>query len=106
MIKINLLESVTDQPQGVALVEEKVSSPLIQTLLMAVTVFVLAVLAMGYEYASANSAHAIAQKELDNEKRINQQMLAVQREQVELEKKAQEIQDRIDAIKRLRESQQ
>jgi Tfp pilus assembly protein PilN len=106
MIKINLLESVTDQPQGVALVEEKVASPLIQTLLMAVTVFGLAVLAMGYEMVSANSAHAAAQKELDNEKRINQQMLAVQREQVELEKKAQEIQDRIDAIKRLRDSQQ
>lgn len=106
MIKINLLESVTDQPQGVALVEEKVASPLIQTLLMAVTIFGLALVAMGYEYVSANSAHAAAQKELDNEKRINQQMLAVQREQVELEKKAQEIQDRIDAIKRLRDSQQ
>jgi Tfp pilus assembly protein PilN len=33
-------------------------------------------------------------------------MLAVQREQTELEKKALEIQARIDAIKRLRESQQ
>src|SRR4029079_10910632 len=46
------------------------------------------------------------QKELETERRINQQMLAVQREQTELEKKAQEIQARIDAIKRLRESQQ
>ena len=50
--------------------------------------------------------HSAAQKELDNQRRINQQMLAVQREQMELEKKAQEIQARIDAIKRLRESQQ
>jgi Tfp pilus assembly protein PilN len=33
-------------------------------------------------------------------------MLAVQKEQMELEKKAQEIQARIDAIKKLRESQQ
>ena len=33
-------------------------------------------------------------------------MLAVQKEQTELEKRAQEIQARIDAIKRLRESQQ
>src|SRR5262245_20505934 len=106
MIKINLLESVTDRPQGVALVEEKVASPRIQSLLMALTVFGLLVLAMGYEYISSNNAHAAARYELDNEKRINQQMLAVQKEQMELEKRSQEVQARIDAIKRLRESQQ
>ncbi|HEY6802642.1 MAG TPA: PilN domain-containing protein [Pyrinomonadaceae bacterium] len=106
MIKINLLESVTDRPQGVALVEEKVANPRIQTILLALTVFGLLVLAMGFDYASAKSAHAAAQKEVENQRRINQQMLAVQREQMELEKKAQEIQARIDAIKRLRDSQQ
>ena len=106
MIKINLLESVTDRPQGVAAVEEKVSSPRIQTLLLALTVFGLMVLAMGYDYVSSNSAHNAAQKELDNQKRINQQMLAIQKEQTELEKKTKEIQARIDAIKKLRESQQ
>jgi Tfp pilus assembly protein PilN len=106
MIKINLLESVTDRPKGVALVEEKVASPRIQTLLLALTVFGLMVLGMGYEYVSAQNAHSTAQKELETEKRINQQMLAVQREQTELEKKALEIQARIDAIKRQRESQQ
>jgi Tfp pilus assembly protein PilN len=106
MIKINLLESVTDRPQGVALVEDKVANPRIQTILLALTVFGLMVLAMGYEYTSSKSAHAAAQKEVENQRRINQQMLAVQREQMELEKKAQEIQARIDAIKRLRDSQQ
>jgi Tfp pilus assembly protein PilN len=106
MIKINLLESVTDRPQGVALVEEKVASPRIQTVLLALTVFGLMALAMGFEYLSANSAHAAAEKELENQRRINQQMLAVQKEQMELQKKAQEIQARIDAIKKLRESQQ
>jgi|ERR1700752_87027 len=106
MIKINLLESVTERPNGVALVEEKVASPWMQSLLLALTVFGLTFLAMGYEYVSSNSARANAQRELANEKRINQQMLAVQKEQAELEKKAQEIQARIDAIKRLRESQQ
>ena len=35
MIKINLLESVTDRPQGVAAVEEKVASRAVQTLLLA-----------------------------------------------------------------------
>ena len=106
MIKINLLESVTDRPQGVALVEDKVASPRIQTLLLALTVFGLMALAMGYDYVSANMAHTAAQKELDNQKRINQQMLAIQKEQQELEKKSKEIQARIDAIKKLRESQQ
>jgi Tfp pilus assembly protein PilN len=106
MIKINLLESVTDRPQGVALVEEKVASPRIQTLLLALTVFGLMALGISYEYVSANTARSAAQKELENQRRINQQMLVVQREQMELEKKAQEIQARIDAIKRLRESQQ
>jgi Tfp pilus assembly protein PilN len=106
MIKINLLESVTDRPQGVALVEDKVASPSIQTLLLALTVFGLMALAMGYDYVSTNMAHTAAQKELDNQKRINQQMLAIQKEQQELEKKSKEIQARIDAIKALRESQQ
>jgi len=106
MIKINLLESVTDRPQGVAAVEEKVSSPRVQTLLLALTVFGLMVLAMGYDYVSSNMAFTAAQKELDSQKRINQQMLAIQKEQMELEKKSKEVQDRIDAIKKLRESQQ
>jgi Tfp pilus assembly protein PilN len=106
MIKINLLESVTDRPQGVALVEDKVASPRMQTLLLALTVFGLMVVAMGYDYVSSNMAYTAAQKELDNQKRINQQMLVIQKEQMELEKKTKEIQARIDAIKQLRESQQ
>jgi len=75
-------------------------------LLLALTVFGLMVLAMGYDYVSSNMAYTAAQKELDNQKRINQMMLATQKEQEELEKKTKEIQARIDAIKKLRESQQ
>lgn len=106
MIKINLLESVTDRPTGAALVEDKVSSPRIQTLLMALTVFGILTLGAGYDYVSARSAQQAAQQELENERRIAQQMLAVNKEQADLEKKTQDIQSRIDAIKRLRESQQ
>jgi Tfp pilus assembly protein PilN len=106
MIKINLLESVTDRPQGVAAVEDKVASPRMQALLLALTVFALTFLAMGYDYVSSNMARTAAQKELENQKRINQQMLAIQKEQMELEKKSKEVQARIDAIKKLRESQQ
>jgi Tfp pilus assembly protein PilN len=106
MIKINLLESVTDRPQGVAAVEEKVSSPRMQTFLLALTVFGLMALAMGYDYVSSNTAHAAATKELESQKHTNAQMLATQKEQMELEKKSKEIQARIDAIKKLREGQQ
>jgi Tfp pilus assembly protein PilN len=106
MIKINLLESVTDRPQGVAAVEDKVASPRAQTLFLALTVFGLLALSIGYEYVSTQRAYAEADKELQNQKRIQQQMLAFQKEQQELQKKTDEVQSRIDAIKKLRESQQ
>jgi Tfp pilus assembly protein PilN len=106
MIKINLLESVTDRPTGAAMVEARVATPFVQTLLLALTVFGLLVIGISYDYVSSKSDHRAAETELANQQRINQQMLAVNREQAELEKKAQDIQGRIDAIKRLRESQQ
>jgi len=106
MIKINLLESITDRPTGAAMVEARVATPLVQTLLLALTVFGLLVVGISYSYVSSKSDHSAAQHELETQRRINQEMLAVNREQAELEKKAQDIQGRIDAIKRLRESQQ
>ncbi len=106
MIKINLLESVTDRPQGVAAVEDKVASPRMQTLFLALTVFGLMVVGMGYDYVSSNSAKAAAEKELAHERQVNEDMLATQKEQMELEKKSKEVQARIEAIKKLRESQQ
>jgi len=106
MIKINLLESITDRPTGAAMVEARVATPLVQTLLLALTVFGLLVVGISYSYVSSKSDHSAAQHELETQRRINQEMLAVNREQAELEKKAQDIQGRIDAIKILRESQQ
>ena len=52
MIKINLLDSVTDRPTGVAMVEDKVSTRGVQTLLLALTVVGLLVLGIGYDYIS------------------------------------------------------
>ncbi|HKY29544.1 MAG TPA: PilN domain-containing protein [Pyrinomonadaceae bacterium] len=106
MIKINLLESVTDRPSGAAMVEDKVTSPAVQMILMALTVFGLLLVGAGYDYFSANSAYATAEQELQKQKRINQQMIAVNKEQEEVAQKTKAIQDRIDAIKKLRESQQ
>lgn len=106
MIKINLIESITDRPTGAAMVEARVASPLVQTMLLALTVFGLLVIGISYDYVSSRSNYSAAQQELENQRRINQQMLAVNKEQADLEKKAQDIQGRIDAIKKLRESQQ
>src|SRR5687767_8214191 len=106
MIKINLLESIADRPTGAAMVEARVTSPRVQTILMAFTVLGMLLVGAGYDYVSSRSAHAAATQELNNQKLINQQMLAVNKEQAELEKKVNDIQGRIDAIKKLRESQQ
>jgi len=106
VIKINLLESVTDRPAGVAFVEDKVSSTRTQTFLLALTVMALLVLGMGYDYVSANAQHETATRELEKQKRINEQMNAVKREQADLEKKIGDINFRIDAIQKLRASQQ
>lgn len=106
MIKINLLESVTDRPSAASVVEDKVASPLAQTLLLVLTVGALLVLGMGYDLISSRSQHEAAQKELDKQQRINQTMNAVNQERAELEKKIKDIQVRIDAIQKLRASQQ
>jgi hypothetical protein len=106
VIKINLLESVTDRPAGVAFVEDKISSTRTQTFLLALTVMALLVLGMGYDYVSANAQHQTATRELEKQKRINEQMNAVKREQADLEKKIADINFRVDAIQKLRSSQQ
>lgn len=106
MIKINLLESMTDRPATVAFVEDKVSSTRTQTFLLALTVLALLVLGIGYDYVSANAQHTAATKELAKQRAINDQMNSVKREQAELEKKIADINFRIDAIQKLRSSQQ
>ena len=106
MIKVNLLESITDRSVGVAFVEDKVSSTRTQTFLLALTVVALLVLGVGYEYVSANRQHEAAVQELDSQKRINDRMNAVKKEQADLEKKIADINLRVQAIQKLRASQQ
>jgi Tfp pilus assembly protein PilN len=66
----------------------------------------LLVLGIGYEYVSTSRQHTAAVAELDNQKRINDQMNAVKKEQAELEKKIADINLRVQAIQKLRASQQ
>jgi Tfp pilus assembly protein PilN len=106
VIKINLLDSVTDRTASVAFVEDKVSSTRTQTFLLALTVMALLVLGVGYDYVSAKTQHEAATKELEKQHHINDQMNVVKREQADLEKKIADISFRIDAIQKLRASQQ
>lgn len=106
MININLLESVTDRPRGVAVVEKKVVSQGSQTVLLAVVVFGLLVVALGSNYFLTLRAKNIAQKELENQQAIAAQMAAIIKEQEDLQAKTKAIEGRIDAIKALRSSQQ
>lgn len=106
MIKVNLLESVTERARGVVVVQQKVAHPAMQTVMMALVVTVLLLAGMGYDYVSAGAARGKAQKDLEEQQRIAAQMAAVNKEQAELEKKTKDIQVRIDAIQKLRASQQ
>jgi Tfp pilus assembly protein PilN len=106
MIKVNLLDSVTDRARGVAVVEQKVTNPAMQTMMLGLVVVVLAVAGMGYDFFSAGAAREKAQKDLEEQQRIAAQMAAINKEQAELEKKTKDIQVRIDAIQKLRASQQ
>lgn len=106
MIKVNLLDSVTDRAKGVAAVEDKVANPRTQTLLLGLIVAGLLVVAVGYDYYSAKRNLEMAQQELTTQQAINTQMLAVNKEKEELERKTRDIQSRIDAIQKLRAAQQ
>ena len=106
MIKVNLLESVTDRARTAAVVEERVTNPRARTWMLMVSVAALMALGMGFDYVSANMAHSRAQAELERQQQIAAQMAAINKEQAELEKKIKDTQARIDAIKKLRASQQ
>ncbi len=106
MIKVNLLDSVTDRAKGVAAVEQKVANPRMQTLLLALVVFGLLTAGMLYDYYSSSSARESVLAEKTEQERIQAQMVAVNKERTELEKKTADIQARIDAIQTLRASQQ
>jgi Tfp pilus assembly protein PilN len=105
MIRINLLNSVTDRSGGVAAVEARVSSPRTRMLLVGFSIFGLMVLGMGLDWVSALARLSGAKEELKSQQEIAKQMAAISKEQGELEKKTKDVQRRIDVIKRLRSTQ-
>jgi Tfp pilus assembly protein PilN len=106
MIKVNLLDSVTERSHGAAVVEEKVTNPRARFWLLGCAVVALLVMVMLFDYVSTVASQMRAKQELEHQQQIAAQMAAVNAEQTELEKKLKDIQTRIDAIKRLRASQQ
>ncbi|HEV2798855.1 MAG TPA: hypothetical protein VGW12_00040 [Pyrinomonadaceae bacterium] len=104
MIKVNLLDSVTDKT-SVAAIETRVANPRTQGRMVLLVVVALLGMAIVFDWTSANSAHAEATAELKRQEEQAARMEAIKKEQAELEKKTQEIQTRIDAIKKLRASQ-
>ena len=106
MIKINLLESVTErQGSPVVAVEKKVGSPMSRLLLMSLAVVALTIAVIGWDVVSSQMAKAEAERQLEEQKKIAAELEAVMKEQKELEQKIANIDSRIEAIKRLRASQ-
>ena len=106
MIKINLLNSVTERQNGTAAaVDRRVSSPGSRLALMAVAVFVLLVAVIGWDVISTQMAKTEAERQLDEQKRIEAELQVVINEQKDLEERIKNIDARIEAIKRLRASQ-
>jgi Tfp pilus assembly protein PilN len=106
MIKVNLLDSVTERASSVAAVEQKVANPAARFWMLGGAVFVLLGMGMLFDYVSAAASQARAKDELVKQQQIAAQMEAVNKEQSELEKKLKDINTRIEAIKKLRASQQ
>lgn len=106
MIKINLLNSVTERQGGaVVAVDRTMSSPASRLALMSIAVAVLLAAVVGWEVISTQMAKTEAERQLDEQKRIAAELEVVMQEQRDLEAKIANIDTRIEAIKRLRASQ-
>jgi Tfp pilus assembly protein PilN len=106
MIKINLLDSVTErQGSAVAAVDKKIASPAAKLAVMAITVAFLTAAVIGWDIISTQWTKADLETKLNEQKRIEAELAVVIAEQKELEQKIQNIDLRIEAIKKLRNSQ-
>jgi Tfp pilus assembly protein PilN len=106
MIKINLLNSVTERQNGAAVaVEKKISSAASRFALLAVVVTLMLGAVIGWDIISTQMAKAEAERQLEEQKQIAAELEAVMNEQKDLEQKIANIDKRIEAIKALRSSQ-
>jgi Tfp pilus assembly protein PilN len=106
MIKINLLNSVTERQGGaVVSVDRKVGSPGLRLLVMTLVAGFLLLAFVGWDVIGSQVAKVQAERQLEEQKQIAAELEAVMKEQKELEARIKSIDDRILAIKKLREEQ-
>ena len=106
MIKINLLNSVTErQGSTVMAVDRKVGSAGSRLLLLTLTVGFLVAAVISWEVISTQMALADAERRMEEQKQIEKELEVVIKEQKELEEKIAAIDKRIAAIKKLRDEQ-
>ena len=106
MIKINLLNSVTErQGSTVMAVDRKVGSPGSRLLLLTLAVGFLTAAVIGWDVISTQMALADAVRRFEEQKQIEKELESVIKEQKELEEKIAAIDKRIAAIKKLRDEQ-
>lgn len=106
MLKINLLNSVTERQEGaVASVDKTIASPVSKLLVMSLAVGFLTFAAIAWEIVGTHMAKADAEAQLQEQKQIAAELETVMNEQKDLETRIQNIDKRIEAIKTLRASQ-
>ncbi|MEJ7623406.1 MAG: PilN domain-containing protein [Pyrinomonadaceae bacterium] len=106
MIKINLLNSVTERQSGaIVAVDRRLSSSTSRLVLMSVATAVLLAAVVGWDVISSNMEKTDAERQLHEQKTIAAELEVVMNEQKELEQKIASIDGRIEAIKRIRSSQ-
>ena len=106
MIKINLLNSVTERQGGAVIaVDRKISSPVSRLLIMSVAVAALLLVVVAFDIIITQRQKNQAEADLAEQKQIQTELEAVLKEQKELETRIKNIDMRIEAIKKLRNSQ-
>lgn len=106
MIKINLLESVTDRQGGaIVVVEKRIANPTTRLLLMSLAVLGLMLAAIAFDIYNTRNQRDEAQKALEEQQQIAVQLDAMLKEQNDLNEKIKNIDTRIGAIKTIRSNQ-
>ncbi len=106
MIKINLLDSVTERQAGaVVVVERKIANPTSRLLVMIIAVAFLLTAGIAFDFITASRSRSQAEEALQVQKQKAIELDAILKEQRELEAKIKNIDTRINAIKKLRDSQ-
>lgn len=106
MIKVNLLNSVTERQGGaVDAVDRTVGSPASRLLLLTLAVGFFLAAVVGWDVISSQMAKSDAERRLTEQKQIAAELEVVMKEQKELEEKIAQIDQRIAAIKKLRDEQ-